>query len=412
MAANYDLVIVGGGLVGAGFCLALQSSGLRIALIDARLPSNTDPRLFALNDGSCQFLAHLGVWPSLAPHAAPIHQVHVSHQGHFGSVRLHREEAELPALGHVIPAYLIETALNEQLTLAANKSTITVYRPAKLAALEMTADKAYLTLETPDGPCHIETAIVIGADGTESSVRTLANIDAKIIDYDQQALVTRTLLQRPHKQIAYERFTNNGAIAMLPLTGNECATIWSSDSNTINELMAGSDTDFINKLQTHVGYRLGRLVSIRQRHVFPLRMVRALQASKQAAFLLGNSAHTLHPIAAQGFNLALYEVAALVEGILQKCAQKDAITVQDLEKFSEQTQKQQQTSIGISHRLSTIFTTDSALISIALQLGMVSLDIATPVKKRFIKNLMGRTGRVPSLLLGSKDYDQHFKAKH
>lgn len=410
--AHYDMVIVGGGLVGAGLSLALAASPLRIALIDARLPSNTDPRLFALNYGSCQFLAHLGAWPALAPHASAIQQVHVSREGRFGRVRLHHQDVSLPVLGHVIPAYLIETALNAQLEKAAADHQITVYRPATLTALNMQDNLAHLEIETARGTQSITTPIIIGADGTESSVRTLANMETEIVDYHQQALVTRTQLQRPHAHIAHERFTPDGAIAMLPLAGQECATIWSGDSDFINTLMQGSEADFLAQLQAHMGYTLGRFVSIAKRHSFPLRMVRVKKYDQQNAFLLGNAAHTLHPIAAQGFNLALYEVAALVEGILEKCAQKAPICVADLVAFSAQTQKQQQASINISHKLSTLFSTHSRLISFALQLSMVSLERAAPLKTYFLKNLMGRTGRVPDLLLESTDYDNHSQAAH
>ncbi len=145
---HYDMIIVGGGLVGAGLAAALADTELKIALVDAKLPSNNDPRLFALNAGSCQFLSHLDLWPQLAPHASPIHEVHVSHQRHFGCVRLKREEAGLSALGHVIPAKYIEAALNDVLLSLQN---CTVYRPATLQQIHLQNNTAQLNILTESG---------------------------------------------------------------------------------------------------------------------------------------------------------------------------------------------------------------------------------------------------------------------
>lgn len=398
MMQRYDIIIVGGGLVGAGLAVALRHSGLRIALVDARLPSSNDPRLIALNAGSCQFLENLLLWPRLVQHASPIHQVHVSNRGHFGAVRLSCEDVNIPALGYVIPAHFIESALNEELMSLTNGD---IYRPAKLIQLHQHDHTAQLIISTEAGEQTLQSSIVIGADGTESTVRAQLNIQADVFDYNQSAIVTKTRLKRDHHQIAYERFNEHGAIAMLPLIGEECATIWTADNKLIAQLMELSDTAFLERLQQEFGYRLGRLQAIHKRHVFPLRMVRAEKAVVQNVFLLGNSAHTLHPIAAQGFNLALYELAALAEGIMEKIASQQTFNADDLQRISTQTQKQQATSIGVSHRLSRIFSSHSPLAGFATQLGMIGLDISTPIKKRFIQGMLGRTGRVPQLLLKS-----------
>ncbi len=422
----FDIIIIGGGLVGAGLAAALRDTDLRIALVDARIPSNEDPRLFALNSSSCQFLENLGLWPQLSPYAAPIHQVHVSYQRHFGAVRLCREDVQLSSLGHVIPARYIEAALNEQLVMdpadkprddaafssnalsagsinTQRRGCFTLIRPATLKSLQQQNQEAELIIDTKGEEKIIRAALVIGADGTESTVRKQLNIAADVFDYEQSAIVTRTILKRSHESIAYERFTALGAIAMLPLQGNECATIISAKSDSISHLMTLSDVDFLQVLQKEFGYRLGRFEHIGRRHVFPLQMVRAEKMVDGCVFLLGNAAHTLHPIAAQGFNLALYEVATLAEGILEKVRQQEEVTAADLQKMSEKTQKQQAASIGMSHRLSRLFSADSLLVNLLLQMGMVFFDVATPVKKRFIKGMIGRMGRVPSLLMSTNE---------
>lgn len=395
---RYDLIIVGGGLVGAGLAVALRESGLRIALVDSRLPSSDDPRLFALNSGSCQFLDNLKLWPALSRHASAIHEVQVTHKGRFGAVRLQCKEVNLPNLGHVIPAHFIEAALNEALL---SLPDCTVYRPAKLHQLEQDSQCARLQIVTEEGEKTLEAAIVIGADGTESTVRSQLQMKTELFDYQQSALVTKTKLKRSHQHIAHERFVKSGAIAMLPLIDDECATIWSADHETIEKLKALSEVEFLQTLQHEFGYRLGRFEKISRRHVFPLRMVRAEKAVEGCVLLLGNAAHTLHPIAAQGFNLALFEVAALQEGIMAKTAKNEAFSAADLQEIGARTLKQQATSIGVSHRLSRLFSQQSPLIGLGLQWGMIGLDVMTPIKKRFIESIMGRTGRVPGLLLSN-----------
>lgn len=380
------MIIVGGGLVGAGLAAALCDFPLRIALIDARMPSNDDPRLFALNLGSCRFLQNLGLWPVLSNHASRIDQVHVSFQGHFGAVRLNCEEVRLPSLGYVIPARFVELALNEKLI--AQQENPHIYRPATLKSLTQKNGCATLVVETASEEKILQSNIVIGADGTESTVREQLNIPVEVVDYQQSALVMRTTLQRSHHHIAYERFKANGAIAMLPLVGNECATIWTDDCSTLSQLKALSDEELLRALQKEFGYRLGRLQQISQRSVFPLRMVRAEKTFDQCVFLLGNSAHTLHPIAAQGFNLALYEVARLVAKIEEKQSQQNSFTSLDLQEISELVQPQQALSIGVSHRLANLFKSHSPILHSFLQLGMIGMDILTPIKKMFMEKII------------------------
>lgn len=396
---RYDIVIIGGGLVGTGLAAALRDSGLRVALIDARMPSNNDHRLFALSASSCQFLQNLNVWEKLATRAAPIHQVHVSRQGRFGAVRLKREEVRVTALGHVIPAREVETVLNE-LVLALPEQICKMYRPAKLLSLKQHPTHVELTVDNDKEEVILEASIVIGADGADSTVRKELNIAVEETDYQQTAIVFKTTLQRSHQQIAYERFTADGAIAMLPLPDNQCASIWTLDNARAAELLAQDDAAFLQSLQQEFGYRLGKLQAVTQRQTYPLRMRRAKQMVAGRVMLIGNAAHTLHPIAAQGFNLAVHELAALIDAIV--AVNGDATQV-DLQQVCLQTQKQQSMSIGVSSKLPQLFSTENAWMSVATQLGMVGLDILPPLKQYFIKGMMGRRGAMPSLLSSVKE---------
>jgi 2-octaprenyl-6-methoxyphenol hydroxylase len=389
-STHYDCIIIGGGLVGAGLALTMQSCGLCLALVDAKLPSANDPRLFALNYSSCQFLSNLGLSSPLENLSSTIDQVHVSSKGRFGSVRLRKEEAALSFLGKVIPARHLEEMLNSKL---ANASGIDIYRPATLTSLKQTESQALITLQ--DGR-ELSCQTLIGADGTYSTVRDLANIKITTTDYEQSALVTRTTLHRSHQQIAYERFTANGAIAMLPLPTNQCATIWSGSTASIQALAALTEIDFVNALQQAFGYRLGKFKAIAERHTFPLKQIQAETNHRQHVLLVGNAAHTLHPIAAQGFNLAVYEIAVLAEHITNH---PNEISAQALAQALKQSSKQQSVSLTVSHYLADLFNEQAPWSSLAIQFGMAGLDNLSLVKKKFIERMTGRAGRVPRLLL-------------
>jgi 2-octaprenyl-6-methoxyphenol hydroxylase len=429
---QYDIIIIGGGMVGASLACALQNMPLRIALIDAAPHAAiNDARLIALTHGSCCLLKNLDLWPALAPYAEAIKQIHVSHRGHFGITRIHAAELDLKELGHLVPALHINTILDEKLK---NISHIDVIRPATLKDILFEKDGAdelaILTIQSGNETSTLKARMVIGADGTHSTVRQLLNISTKTIDYQQSAIVTITELHRDHHNIAYERFLSQGAIAMLPLTEQRCATIWTADNNEISQLLQLNDEDFAAKLQKEFGYRLGRFKRTLQRHHYPLKLVLAEESKKHNAILIGNAAHTLHPIAAQGFNLALYEVAELVEHIKQEVkdltplltsshglsagyggraldpADKPRDDVSDnlqhiINNFNSNVKTQ------LSHHLTQLFSSNTPVINIARQLGMLGLDFCKPAKKLFMQHSMGQAGKIPRLLREKDYYENH-----
>lgn len=392
---RYDVIIVGGGLVGSSLALALSDLPLRVALVEARLPTSEDPRLFALNISSIQLLSRLGIWPAVEKAASPITAVHVSHRGHFGAVRLNASDADLPTLGHVVPAFRIEAAMHERLSA---ETRMTRYCPARVVAIHPRGTETELVLKAEGEELTLSSPLIIAADGTESTLREALNIPTETVDYHQTAIVSKIQVSAPHRGVAYERFADGGALAMLPLPDQTCASIWSAPTDQANELLQLSDADYLAACQSLMGHRLGRLVSVSARAHFPLRMKRALTGVSQHVFLLGNALHTLHPIAAQGFNLALYEVATLVEGFVQGLARGEAITPDTLQALNESTQTQQNISVGVSHVLAHLFTKPQPGLSTLAGLCMAGLDCLPPLKKRFIQRMTGRAGRVPPLL--------------
>jgi 2-octaprenyl-6-methoxyphenol hydroxylase len=383
---RYDIIIVGGGMVGASLACALRDTPLNIALVDA-MPVNTtdDPRLIALNYSSFRLFDNLDLWPLLAPHAAPIQQVHVSDRGRMGMLRIKSQDLQLPVLGYVVPAKNINAALNTALS-----ERISIFRPATLKKLSQQDTHAELVIETIDGDIELEGNLIIGADGSHSTVRDLLGISTKTVDYQQSAIVTITELSRSHQNIAYERFHNTGALAMLPLTENRCATIWTDENSIVKNLMQMDDDAFLAALQTQFGYRLGRLQKIAKRHTYPLQLLKSTKKSDRHVLLIGNAAHTLHPVAAQGLNLALSEIAMLAESLSEQS---------NLQKFFDWQSQQESASTQLSHQLPALFTKKFFLASFARQLAMIGLDICPPIKRRFANKAIGRIGNLPQLLL-------------
>lgn len=375
---KYDLIIVGGGMVGASLAAALKNTFLHIALIDAAPIILEDSRLIALNYASYCLFEKIGIWPQLAAHAEPIKQVHISQRGHFGITRITANEANLNVLGYVVPASFINSALYSTLN---DTNNIKLIRPARITALTQDIDQANLTLSFANQTISLSSKIVIGADGTHSTVRDLLGITTEIIDYQQSALVTITELHRSHNNIAYERFQDTGAIAMLPLTGQRAATIWTGSNELITRLLQLSDEEFLYQLQKQFGYRLGRLKKTHPRSVYPLKMLRAHQQKKQHALLIGNAAHTLHPIAAQGLNLALYEIAKLANFLTNKSSSLDNLP--DLH-------NQQRFSSQLSHQLVRLFSNEFFMLDTARTIGMIGFDILPFLKKRFIRQVIGQ----------------------
>lgn len=382
---HYDLIIIGGGLVGRSLACALGQVPLKIALIDASEQELPDPRLIALNYGSVCFLESLGLWPGLSPLGAPIHEVHVSHRGRFGATRLSAQNAHLPILGSVLRAHDINQALDKALSQAKVLGRFTELRPARVTALALHEKKSTLTLEHRGTESRLNGDLIIAADGSHSTIRRLLNFDTRTVDYQQSALVTTTGLGRPHENRAYERFLDEGALAMLPLRDEAgldrlCATIWTAGTPAIDALQSLDELSFLQTLQAQFGYRLGRLKNISRRYVFPLQFIQVKNPLQGNVLLIGNAAHTIHPIAAQGLNLALYEIAQLSQLLLRNLREQEPLgagLAENLGRF------QPKANLLFSHYLSQIFASDFWGSNLARQLGMVGLDLCPPIKKKF-----------------------------
>jgi 2-octaprenyl-6-methoxyphenol hydroxylase len=378
---NFDIVIIGGGMVGASLAAALSGSTLRTALVDANSAAAlNDPRLIALNYGSIQFLKSLNLFEPLQSIASAIHEVHVSKKGCFGSTRIKAKEVSLPVLGYVIPAKNINAVLENAL----QSSNLERIRPATLIKLVEKEGKMELTLRQSSGEIlTIQTNLVIAADGTHSTVRELLSIPVIAHDYQQSAIVAIVELARPHQHIAYERFVDRGAIAMLPLTKERSAMIWTADQAKVDSLMELGEEDFLVQLQREFGFKLGRLQKIATRAMFPLKVIQSKKRVYGRIILIGNAAHTIHPLAAQGFNLALHEVELLSQLILS--TSMNTLNLQSFEKYS----LSEQVTLQFSGCLNALFSTDLFPVKWVRQMGMIGLNTSGIIKRQISLLLAG-----------------------
>lgn len=393
---HYDIAIIGAGLVGASLALSLKDSGLRVALIDATMSNPADKRLFALNISSVNFLSHIGIWDSIAKEASPIHKVHVSRRKRFGVLTLTADDVNLPSLGFMMPARHLEAALFAALQ---TESAVDCYRPMQLIALQEHVDHVQLTLQQADGETKsIQAHYVIGADGTHSTVRQLMGWEVHTADAKETAIVTEMTTDQHHQQVAYERFYETGVLAMLPLKDQRLAVILTAPTSDATALLTLSDVDFMAHVQALIGNRLGKLQTVLPRASYPLATVLAKQAASKRVLLLGNAAHTVHPVAAQGFNLALFEVALFIDAMMNQLQKQNSLAGFDCAAIEAQFAMQQTISINASSRLSSMLRKPSLCADLSLQFGMGVLEMSGLLKQQFIHAMLGRFKAVPRLM--------------
>jgi 2-octaprenyl-6-methoxyphenol hydroxylase len=312
MSAAVDIAIVGGGLVGASLAVALAGTSQSLALIEAAVPpagqAAWDERCIALADSSKRIFETHGVWELLDREAAPIRETHISEQGRFGTARFAAAEAGLQALGYNVPLRALGAALAERLRAAPQ---LRLLQPARLQAIECGADAVQLQLQCGETPMRLAARLVVAADGADSAVRRLLGIGVQRRDYAQKAIVSAVRLARPHRGVAYERFTPAGPLALIPKPGEAASLVWSVPQAQAEELLALDDRDYLAAAQQAFGGRLGVFRELGRRWSYPLQQVLSEQITAARVVLVGNAAQNLHPVAAQGFNLGLRDAATL-----------------------------------------------------------------------------------------------------
>lgn len=397
MNRDVDLLIVGGGLAGGSLALALRNTPLRIAIIESvdeaqRQASPAGDRALALAWGSAQILDQLGVWAKALPKATPIKHIHVSDRGHFGKVRMNAGREHVPALGYVATARVLEDGIVEALA----DSAVTLYRPARLQGLKAGHDGIHVTLKQGEDAIQLTAGLVVGADGGNSTVRKLLEIGQNERDYGQTAIVTEVTTDRHNRHTAYERFTPSGPLALLPVGKHRSSVVWTLSHEDAQATLSRSDGDFRDLLQDAFGYWLGRLTLASRRQGFPLKLIRAQRMTDRRVVLIGNAVHQLHPVAGQGFNLGLRDVALLAEMLAARVQFGDDIGDQRfLDGFALARQRDLDRVIGFTDSMVRIFSNEYWPLTQARNLGLLLLNNLPPAKRLLARYAMGVGDRLP-----------------
>jgi 2-octaprenyl-6-methoxyphenol hydroxylase len=401
---SFDVAIVGGGMVGATLGVALAPLNLRVAIIEA-IPHNAaaqpsfDERTTALSNGSRRILETLGVWPALSTLATPIAKIHVSEQGRFGFARIDAAEQGLSAMGYVVANRDLGNALWSRLSKSAG---LEVYCPAEVS--QVTAHEQSVTVEMVQkgAKSTIDAKLIVAADGAQSAVRGAFGVDAEVRDYEQTAIITTVLPQRFHDNVAYERFTQSGPLALLPLDGGRCTLVLTQPKDAAQSVMAWSDQEFLAELQRRFGFRLGRFLKVGRRVPYPLFLTRATRTSSGRCVIIGNAAQGLHPVAGMGFNLGLRDVASLAELIAERVGQQDADpgSLQLLAQYDAWRTADRGSVIAFTDGLIKLFSNPLRSVRRLRSLGLLAFDLLPPAKAALSRLSTGGSGRVPKLARG------------
>lgn len=395
----FDVVIVGGGMVGASLALALKPLNLKVALVEAvAFGSSSQPgyddRSVALSYGSSRIYQGIGIWPKLAAQAAPIQHIHVSDRGHFGATRLSAEQESVPALGYVVESRLLGKVLFEALA----DSALEIISPATVYALEQSAEHVSVKLEYQGVSDTLSTRLLVIADGAKSPLREQLGIEVKQRDYQQTALIANVSTDQPVAGVAYERFTPSGPLALLPMTQGRYSLVWTHKSSEVEATLGLSDAEFLQKLQQVFGYRQGRFIKVGKRSSYPLSLIKSVAEVAGRAVLIGNASHTLHPVAGQGLNLALRDVATLSE--LVAAAQGDCGAAELLASYQAARKPDYASVVGYTDSLVRLFSSVFAPLGHARAGGLVAVDRISPLRKLLTQQSMGLRFRQARLARG------------
>ncbi len=403
---DYDILIVGGGMVGASLAIALMPLGLKVGLVDAyefgvaEQPSYDD-RSIALSYGSSRIFAGMGLWDKLESKTTSIQKIHVSDRGHFGATRLSAKKEKVPALGYLVESRVLGKQLYDVLSDSVDSNVDQVI-PASITATEETKEGLKVTLQKGKKEISVTTKLLVGSDGTQSKVRELAGIGMTHSDYHQTAVIANISTEKPHNNEAFERFADTGPIALLPLSKNRCSLVWTHDTkkNTadLDDTLSLNDEAFLKKLGTEFGYRLGKFTKVGKRSSFPLALVTSNKNTAPRTVIIGNASHTMHPVAGQGLNLALRDIAVLADLIAKNSDNLGSAEL--LQQYETQRAGDVKTTVRYTDSLVRLFSNDNFLLGHARAGGLLAVDRFPPLRKLFTRQSMGVNYRQSRLARG------------
>ncbi len=398
---EYDVLVVGGGMVGASFALDLArrsiDSSISICVIEAVALSDQtnqpsfDARSTALAWSSRGVYESIGVWEQLARVVTPIEEIQVSDQGHFGVTHLHHSEQDVEALGYVVENRELGTILNAALI---ESPLIELLAPARIQSATPRAEGMDVEIEYVDQRDKISAKLVVLADGGRSPLCTQLGIEHSREDYEQSALITNIAVEIAHGNVAYERFTESGPLAVLPLQAFDgqarCSLVWTVKSGNEQSLLECDDEEFIKQLESLYGNRLGSILKVGKRFCYPLSLTEAKEQIRPGLVLLGNVAHTLHPVAGQGLNLALRDSACLSQTLAAAigadlCPGSMAV----LQDYLDQQTPDQHQAMLFTDQMTRLFSSARLGKVVARKIGLLSLDLVPTLRHEFARRAMG-----------------------
>ncbi|MFZ5580634.1 MAG: FAD-dependent monooxygenase [Pseudomonadota bacterium] len=393
----HDVVIVGGGPVGAVLAHVLARESFSVAVLEREVApeqartgdTGFDGRAIALAEGGRRLLAGWGLWEALAEDAEPIGRIHVSLRGAWGSARFNAAEEGVAALGQVLDSARMAPAL----LLAARESGARWLAPARFIAHETDATGVSVRYATPEGEQVLRARLLVAADGAGSAVRAALGLPVSERDYGQTAILARVEVEHPEIGTAFERFTAEGPIALLPMGSNRYALVWVTPTTEIANRLALDETSFLASLGERFGPRLGRFVATGPRHAYPLRAITADRLAAPRAVVLGNAAHALHPVAGQGLNLCLRDVRALL-GELSRARQegRDIGGSAALGAYVAARRADYARSYPLMDLLARGFTRAVPMPDALKGLALAALDALPPLRGGFLRQMMGLNG--------------------
>ena len=390
-----SIIIVGGGMAGATLALAishLTQGKLAVHLVEATPPSSTahpgfDARAIALAQGTVAHLARIGIWQNLADSATAIETVHISDKGHAGFVTIEAQDYQIDALGQVVELHDVGQRL---FTLLKRARGVTLHCPARVTDVARDEQHVDVTLSTGE---KLRGALLVAADGSRSAIGEQCGIRWQNMPYQQLAVIANVTTAQPHNNRAFERFTEHGPLAVLPMTQGRCSLVWCHPIEN-QQVLDWSDAKFCDELQRAFGWRLGRITHAGARNAYPLVLSRAESSVSHRVALVGNASQTLHPIAGQGFNLGMRDVITLAENVAQAWqAGQDVGAFAALNAWQRQREPDREATVGVTDGLVHLFANHWSPLIVGRNLGLMGVEIFTPARDALARRTLGWVAR-------------------